>query len=113
MLCSWNATTVPRSDGSSIVMRQVRLGPRLITPKKGGRVAVTATLSLSQRSASQVRTRVGTSCRTESARPLALQSLVALTVIPAALCNPVQATIGIARFVGAVLIEAGMHSLDI
>ena len=40
----------------------------------------------------------------------ALQVLVALAVIPTALHDPLQSAIAVARFVGIVLVEAGMHA---
>src|SRR5215210_3323118 len=41
---------------------------------------------------------------------LALQFLIALAVIAAALGNPFHAAVGVGRFVGVVLIDAGVHA---
>jgi len=46
----------------------------------------------------------------DSANCSTLQSLVALAVIAAALHDPLQAAIGVARLVGMVLVKARVHA---
>jgi hypothetical protein len=41
---------------------------------------------------------------------LALEASVAITVVAAALLNPVHATVGVVRLVGVVLVEAGVQA---